>query len=100
MYYHSKKKLLLLKYTWLYGKLVLGKIVSREKEFSSVVTKFDVRHWLEGNALDAGSRGTMNKRTKDALKGEEEDSRRELRLIPFPWWLAERDLRSSVLALR
>lgn len=66
------------------GKLVLEKIVAREKEFSSVVTKLDVRHWLEGNTMDAGSRGIVNKRTKDALKGEEEDSRREPRLVPFP----------------
>lgn len=66
------------------------KLVSRRELFhvknslARVVTKLDVRHWLEGNAMDAGSQGITNKRTKDALKGEEEDSRRELRLVPFP----------------
>lgn len=62
----------------------MGNYFSWKKEFSSLVTKPDVRHWVEGNAMDAGSPGTMNKRTKDALKGEEEDSRREPRLVPFP----------------
>ena len=55
-----------------------------KNSLARVVTKLDVRHWLEGNAMDAGSQGITNKRTKDALKGEEEDSRRELRLVPFP----------------
>lgn len=68
-----------------FSKMVARKIVGGEKELRSVVTKPDVRHWVEGNAMDAGSRGITGERTKDALKGEEEDSRRGPRLASFPF---------------